>query len=81
MFKSVITNVLEYKAALNLKFKCVCVAMYSLVMSPFSRDFLIMDLQYFNTVNEVFKHEDARAWSLTYLENGGVFIIIVMWTK
>ena len=24
---------------------------------------------------EVFKHEDPRAWSLTYLENGGVFIL------
>ena len=23
---------------------------------------------------EVFKHEDMRAWSLTDLENGGVFI-------
>ena len=33
--KSVITNVLVYKAALNLKFKCACVAMCSLVMSPF----------------------------------------------
>ena len=41
LLKSVITNVLEYKAALNLKFKCVCVAMCSLVMSPFSHDLLI----------------------------------------
>ena len=24
---------------------------------------------------EVFKHEDPRAWSLTYLENWGVFIL------
>ena len=24
---------------------------------------------------EVFKHEDPRAWSLTYLENGGIFIL------
>ena len=24
---------------------------------------------------EVFKHEDPGAWSLTYLENGGVFIL------
>ena len=30
-----ITNVLEYKAALNLKFICVCNAMCSLEMSPF----------------------------------------------
>ena len=39
--KSVITNynVLEYKASLN--FKCVCIAMYSLVMNHFSHDFLI----------------------------------------
>ena len=37
--KSFVTNVLKYKAGLSLKIKCVCVAMYSLVMSPFSRDF------------------------------------------
>ena len=24
---------------------------------------------------KVFKHKDPRAWSLTYLENGGVFIL------
>ena len=24
---------------------------------------------------EVFKHEDPRAWSLTYSENGDVFIL------
>ena len=42
LLKSVITNVLVYKAALNLKFKCVCIAMCSLVMSPFSRDLKIM---------------------------------------
>ena len=24
---------------------------------------------------EVFKHKDPRAWSLTYLENGGIFIL------
>ena len=29
----------------------------------------------------VFKHKDTRAWSLTYLENGGVRIYIVTWTK
>ena len=39
--KSVMTKVLEYKAGLDLKFKYVCVTMYSLVMSPFSHDFLI----------------------------------------
>ena len=40
--KSVITNVLVYKAVLNLKFKCVCIAMCSLVMmSSFSRDLQI----------------------------------------
>ena len=39
--KNVITTALEYKAGLTLKFKCVCVAMYSLVMSLFSRDFLM----------------------------------------
>ena len=38
---NVITNVLEYKASLNLKFKCVCVTMCSLVMSLFSCDFLM----------------------------------------
>ena len=39
--KSVNTNVLVYKAALNLKFKCVSVAVCSLVMSPFSRHLLL----------------------------------------
>ena len=24
---------------------------------------------------KVFKHEDMRVWSLSYLENGGVFIL------
>ena len=37
--KSIITTVLEYKASLTLKFKCVCVAMCSLVTSLFSHDF------------------------------------------
>ena len=39
--KGVITSVLEYKASVTLKFKCVCVAMCFLVMSLFSRDFLM----------------------------------------
>ena len=38
LLKILLLNVLEYKAALNLKFKYVCVAMCSLMMSPFSRD-------------------------------------------
>ena len=41
LLQSVVTIVLEYKAGLTLKFKCVCVAMYSLVMNLFSRDFLM----------------------------------------
>ena len=42
LLKTVVTNVLEYTASLNLKFKCVRVAMCSLVMSLFSRDFIII---------------------------------------
>ena len=41
LLQSVITTVLEYKAGLTLKFKCVCFTMYSLVVSLFSRDFLM----------------------------------------
>ena len=41
LLKSVNINVLEYKASLNLKFKCVCIAMCSLVISLFSHDFLM----------------------------------------
>ena len=36
--KSCIANVLKCKARLKPKFKCVCVTMCSLVMSPFSLD-------------------------------------------
>ena len=38
---AVITNLLEYKASLSLKFKCVYIAMCFLVMSLFSHDFLM----------------------------------------
>ena len=38
---------LVYEAALNLKFKCVCIAMCSLVMSPLSRDLQITKIVVF----------------------------------
>ena len=34
------SNVLKYKASFNIKIKCACITMSSLVMSPLSRDFL-----------------------------------------
>ena len=43
MLNSFITNVLKCKACLKAKFKCASVTMHSLVMSPFSCDFIIID--------------------------------------
>ena len=40
LYLSFIASILEYKADLNTKCKCVCIAMCSLVMSQFSCDFL-----------------------------------------
>ena len=40
LVNSFITNMLKCKAHLT-KFKCVCVTMSSLVMSPFSCDYII----------------------------------------
>ena len=40
LLKSFIANVLKCKARLKTKFICVCVTMCSLVMSPFSRDYM-----------------------------------------
>ena len=42
--KYIITKVLEYKAGLNRRIKFVCIAMCSLVMSPCSRNLLVMSL-------------------------------------
>ena len=36
----VVANVLKWRAFLKTKIKCVCVAIYSLVMGLFSRDLL-----------------------------------------
>ena len=44
MLKSFITNVLKCKALLKTKFICAFVTMHSLVMSPFSRDFIKTDI-------------------------------------
>ena len=38
--KSFIADVLKCKARVKTKFKCVCITMCSLVMSPFSRDYI-----------------------------------------
>ena len=38
--KSLITDILKFKACLKAKFKWASVTMYSLVMSPFSHDFI-----------------------------------------
>ena len=40
LLKSFIANMLKCKARLKTKFKCVCVTMYSLEISPFSRDYM-----------------------------------------
>ena len=40
LLKSFIANVLKCKACLKTKFKCVYATMCSLVMSPFSRDYM-----------------------------------------
>ena len=40
LLKRFIANVLKCKTRLKTKFKCVCVTMRSLVMSPFSRDYM-----------------------------------------
>ena len=40
LLRSFIANVLKCKARLKIKLKCVCVTMCSLVMSPFSRDYM-----------------------------------------
>ena len=42
--KSFITNAPKCKACLQTKFKCTSVTMHSLVMSPFSRDFINTDI-------------------------------------
>ena len=39
LFKSFIADVLKCKARLKVKFKCVFVTMYSVVISSFSRDY------------------------------------------
>ena len=44
LLKSFIANMLKCKAHLNTKFKCVFVTMCFLVMSPFSRDYLKMEI-------------------------------------
>ena len=40
----IIANVLMCKAHLKSKFKCVCVTIFSLVMSLFSRDYIKMEI-------------------------------------
>ena len=40
LLKSFIANVQKYKACLKVKFKCVYITMDSLVISPFSCDFI-----------------------------------------
>ena len=44
MYACVCVYAPKAKACLNPKFKCASVAMQSLVMSPFSRDFIKMDI-------------------------------------
>ena len=44
MLKSFIANMLKCKARLKTKFKCVCVTMCSLVISPFSHDYMKMEI-------------------------------------
>ena len=39
LLKDFITNVLKYKASLNIKFKCLCIIMCSLLSSPFYMTF------------------------------------------
>ena len=53
MLKSLIANVLKWKAGLQTKFKCVCVAKRSLVMGCFSRDLLVNQLRYLQCLNLV----------------------------
>ena len=45
LLKSFIVNTLKCKARLKTKIKCVCVTMCSLVMSPFSRDYMKMEIE------------------------------------
>ena len=40
---------LKCEARLKIKFKCVSVTMYSLVMSPFSRDLMLTCVQYLHS--------------------------------
>ena len=40
LFKSFIANVLKCKACLKGNFKCLCVTMFSLVMTLFSHDYI-----------------------------------------
>ena len=47
-------NILKCKAHLKTKFKCVCVTMCSLVMSPFSRDYMKMEIYRPNKVSAMF---------------------------
>ena len=42
--KEFIANVLKCKARLKVKFKCVSITMHSLVMNPFSRDLIKMEI-------------------------------------
>ena len=44
LLKSFIANVLKSKACLKAKFKCVCAILCSLVMSPFSRYYIKMEI-------------------------------------
>ena len=44
MLKSFIANVIKCKARLKTKFKCAFITMHSLVMSPFSHNFIKADI-------------------------------------
>ena len=45
MLNSLFANVLKCKARLKTEFKCMYVTMYSLVMSPFSLDYMKMEIK------------------------------------
>ena len=46
LLKKCFANVLKCKPLLKVKFKCVSVTMYSLVMSPYSCDFIKMEIDF-----------------------------------
>ena len=63
LLKSFIANALKY--GLKIKFKYVCITLCTLLMSPFSHDFLQMQLRYlqcFNRGNYYLKYSHSACF-------------------